>query len=253
MSYSRHRCGPCRNQVWPLCPRPGRGAAQDVPSWCRELLGRRRHCGYQGRDGSAARDGRLEYGEKPPPAPRGRIPKDLTPSRKGGAALAQVEPVREGEPVLADEGQAVPKVAAGAPWARTAPAVSWSTYTYDTLPAQERGTLPTAVELAPALEPPVPPAGAARVLQRRHRSGRPPFAHPHPERTSVSWFRTALGCWSTRSSSRCAIGSHLPQYLPLVGAWLVGAVRNQRLASVPAADLLSNPLALHGPGHRRGG
>ncbi len=33
-------------------------------------------------------------------------------------------------------------------------------YTYDTLPAQERGALPTAAELAAALEPPVPPAGA---------------------------------------------------------------------------------------------
>jgi len=33
-------------------------------------------------------------------------------------------------------------------------------YTYDTLPAQERGTLPTAAELAAALELPGLPAGA---------------------------------------------------------------------------------------------
>ena len=33
-------------------------------------------------------------------------------------------------------------------------------YTYDTLPPQERGALPTAAELAAALEPPAPPAGA---------------------------------------------------------------------------------------------
>lgn len=33
-------------------------------------------------------------------------------------------------------------------------------YTYDTLPAQECGALPTAAELAAALDPPVPPAGA---------------------------------------------------------------------------------------------
>ncbi len=32
-------------------------------------------------------------------------------------------------------------------------------YTYDTLPAQERGALPTAAELAAALEPLIPPAG----------------------------------------------------------------------------------------------
>ena len=40
-------------------------------------------------------------------------------------------------------------------------------YTYDTLPAQERGGLPTAAELAAALEPPNPPAGAGTVQQRR--------------------------------------------------------------------------------------
>ena len=32
--------------------------------------------------------------------------------------------------------------------------------TYDTLPAQERSALPTAAELAAALEPPAAPAGA---------------------------------------------------------------------------------------------
>jgi len=32
-------------------------------------------------------------------------------------------------------------------------------YTYDTLPPQERGGLPTAAELAAALEPPAPPPG----------------------------------------------------------------------------------------------
>ncbi len=37
--------------------------------------------------------------------------------------------------------------------------LSVADYTYDTLPPQERGALPTAAELAAALEPPVPPAG----------------------------------------------------------------------------------------------
>jgi len=40
-------------------------------------------------------------------------------------------------------------------------------YTYDTLPAQERGGLPTAAELAAALEPPVPPAGVGTTQQER--------------------------------------------------------------------------------------
>jgi len=40
-------------------------------------------------------------------------------------------------------------------------------YTYDTLPAQERGGLPTAAELAAALEPPAPPAGAGTTQQER--------------------------------------------------------------------------------------
>ncbi len=40
-------------------------------------------------------------------------------------------------------------------------------YSYDTLPPQERGGLPTAAELAAALEPPVPPSGAAPTQQKR--------------------------------------------------------------------------------------
>jgi len=40
-------------------------------------------------------------------------------------------------------------------------------YTYDTLPPQERGALPTAAELAAALETPVPPAGAETTQQER--------------------------------------------------------------------------------------
>jgi len=39
-------------------------------------------------------------------------------------------------------------------------ALAVADYTYDTLPPQERGGLPTAAELAAALEPPAPPAGA---------------------------------------------------------------------------------------------
>ena len=40
-------------------------------------------------------------------------------------------------------------------------------YTYESLPLQERGGLPTAAELAAALEPPVLPAGGATTQQQR--------------------------------------------------------------------------------------
>ena len=69
----------------------------------------------------------------------------------------------------------------------------------------------------------------------------------------MSWFRTALGLLVDAVLVQMRHPQHSPRYLPLVGAWLVGAVRGRRLAAVPAAGLLPNPLAVHGRRHRRGG
>ena len=64
----------------------------------------------------------------------------------------------------------------------------------------------------------------------------------------MSWFRTALGLLVDAVSVPMRHRQHSPRYLPLVGAWLVGAVRGRRLAAVPAAGLLPSPLAVHGVG-----
>ncbi len=79
------------------------------------------------------------------------------------------------------------------------------------------------------------------------------FANPHAERTCLSWFRTALGLLVDAVLVQMRHPQHSPRYLGLVGAWPMGAVRGWRLAAVPAAGLLPNPLAVHGRGHRRGG
>ncbi len=55
-------------------------------------------------------------------------------------------------------------------------------YTYDSLPPQERGGLPTAAELAAARKPPVPPAGVGTTLCTQGRAAGPTSVAPARDR-----------------------------------------------------------------------